>query len=136
MKWYCEKHQRDIHDIDGKFIENRTQFLYPYYAKQPKNILNKTVTSIEIKKPPTKYHEIYNDDGKPAWRLNKELWLNKKVRPKRNALLDEADLRYCNAESWSKMSTEEKTKWSEYKQALRDLTETIDFNNPVWPVKL
>lgn len=55
------------------------------------------------------------------------------LRAERNRLLDEADLKYCNAERWSAMTPETRSAWSAYKQALRDLPENIDADNPVWP---
>lgn len=55
------------------------------------------------------------------------------IRAERDRLLDKADLKYCNAELWSAMSTETKALWTAYKQALRDLPATIDLANPVWP---
>jgi len=56
------------------------------------------------------------------------------IRRKRDALLDEADLKYCNADKWETMTAEEKGVWRTYKQALRDLPATTeDPANPVWP---
>ena len=70
-----------------------------------------------------------------AWSLDREKWLDAEIRPQRNTLLNEADLKYCNAELWSAMSTETKALWTAYKQALRDLPATIDYAAPVWPTR-
>ncbi|HAJ28261.1 MAG TPA: hypothetical protein DCG53_13630 [Syntrophus sp. (in: bacteria)] len=70
-------------------------------------------------------------DGE-KWKVNLEQKLSM-IRIERDRRLDETDLKYCNAERWSQMSADDKAAWSEYKQALRDLPETIDPNNPVWP---
>lgn len=61
-------------------------------------------------------------------------WLNSEIRPRRNQLLDEVDLKYCNAERWDSMTITLKEAWAAYKQALRNLPDTIDHDNPVWPV--
>lgn len=45
-----------------------------------------------------------------------------KIRDYRDKLLNECDLKLCNAELWESMSENEKEKWKNYKQALRDLT--------------
>lgn len=73
-------------------------------------------------------------DGE-KWVFDKEKWLDSYVRPLRQALIDEADLKYCNAEKWEGMNETERAAWSTYKQALRDLPATIDPDNPVWPEK-
>lgn len=62
-----------------------------------------------------------------------DIWLDTEIRPKRNSLLDDVDLKYCNAELWADMNQAQKTAWKTYKQALRDLPGTIDPVNPVWP---
>ena len=55
------------------------------------------------------------------------------VRMKRNSLLAEADLVYCNSDRWEQMTELQKQAWREYKQQLRDLPATRDPDNPVWP---
>ena len=55
------------------------------------------------------------------------------IRQRRNALLRDVDTVYCNAERWAKMPTCYQKAWSDYKQALRDLPQTVDVNNQVWP---
>lgn len=62
---------------------------------------------------------------------SKELLL-KPIRKKRNKLLAECD--------WtqffdSPLSVEQKQAWATYRQALRDLPETVDVNNPIYPSK-
>jgi hypothetical protein len=65
--------------------------------------------------------------------LDREAWLNSVIRPQRDQLLDAADLKHCNADKWESMTEEQKTAWRAYKQALRDLPASIDYDNPVWP---
>lgn len=43
-----------------------------------------------------------------------------KLRPIRNSLLDEADIRYCNADKWEIMSSDTKTAWRTWKQNMKD----------------
>jgi hypothetical protein len=61
-----------------------------------------------------------------------ELLVN--IRQKRNQLLDECDLVYCNAERWETFTAEQKEAWRWYKQALKDFPAYCDPYNPVWPV--
>lgn len=79
---------------------------------------------------PSQHHEWSGSE----WVLNATAWLDGEIRPKRDDLLDKVDLKYCNAEKWSDMTAAKKAEWKAYKQALKDLPETIDPNNPVWPV--
>lgn len=56
------------------------------------------------------------------------------LRVERNRRLDEADIKYCNAERWSAMTEAQRAAWAAYKQSLRDLPATTeDPANPVWP---
>jgi hypothetical protein len=56
------------------------------------------------------------------------------LRVERNRRLDEADIKYCNAERWAAMTEAQRDVWRAYKQALRDLPATTeDPVNPVWP---
>ena len=58
------------------------------------------------------------------------------LRVERNRRLDEADIKYCNAERWSVMTEAQRAAWAAYKQSLRDLPATTeDPVNPVWPDK-
>ena len=42
------------------------------------------------------------------------------LRATRDALLDEADTKYCNADKWELMSAEAKALWRTWKQNMRD----------------
>jgi len=56
------------------------------------------------------------------------------LRSARNRRLDEADLKYVNAEKWEAMTADQRLAWRVYKQALRDLPATVvDPEHPVWP---
>lgn len=65
--------------------------------------------------------------------MERSIWLDQEVRPQRNQLLNDIDIIYCNADKWETMTAEKKAEWRVYKQALRDLPDTIDMTNPVWP---
>lgn len=58
-----------------------------------------------------------------------------KIRIKRDELLDQSDIKYCNAEKWESMTPEKKQEWKAYKQALKDFPSHCDPFNPVWPTK-
>jgi len=85
---------------------------------------------IQVTKRPSLYY-VWNGG---LWERDHEAWLDNEIRPKRDRLLDEVDVRYCNADKWETMTAEEKKAWRTYKQALRDLPTTIVYNNEVWPV--
>jgi hypothetical protein len=68
-----------------------------------------------------------------SWVFDREAWLNADIRPARNRLLDEADTKYCNADKWDLLPSGQKEAWRTYKQALRNLPETIDPEDPLWP---
>lgn len=53
------------------------------------------------------------------------------IREKRNQMLNEIDIIYCNAEAWSKMSEEEKEVWSYIKHQLRDIPDQEGFPTDV-----
>ena len=56
------------------------------------------------------------------------------LRNKRNKLLNEVDLIWCNAERWTSYTEVQRQEWSLYKQALRDFPDNCsDPLNPVWP---
>lgn len=57
------------------------------------------------------------------------------IRQERDGLLNEADLVYCNAEKWSRMSDIKKQEWIDYKQQLRDFPDNCDINNPIFPAR-
>jgi len=58
-----------------------------------------------------------------------------KIKKERDKLLDDADIRNCNAEKWESMTPEKKQEWKKYKQDLRDFPSHCDPFHPVWPVK-
>ncbi len=130
MKWYCEKHTRDFKDGEGKAI-HAVQYLYPYKGIKPKRTKLKDVEMIEIENKPGIYSVINIKTGK--WIFGTKKWLDTEIRPERNKLLDEVDLKYCNADKWDTMTAPDKAAWRVYKKALKDLPEVIDFDNPVWP---
>lgn len=70
-----------------------------------------------------------------AWIFNRERWLTEVIRPERDYRLDLVDVKYCNAQKWESMTIEQKTAWTNYKQALKDFTITIDPQNIVWPIQ-
>jgi len=84
---------------------------------------------IEVPERPSPNHTWTGD----TWEFDRAAWLDGTIRPERDRLLDEADLKYCNAERWDSMTITSKEAWAAYKQALRDLPDTIDYDNPVWP---
>lgn len=57
------------------------------------------------------------------------------LRQERNRLLVDSD-NYVKSDRWELYTPEQKTAWSSYRQALRDLPQnTTDPFNPVWPIK-
>ena len=57
-----------------------------------------------------------------------------RVRAKRNKLLDEIDIVYCNADKWETMDESTKEKWRKYKDRLRQIPEHPGFPHHVkWP---
>ncbi|MBP7529303.1 MAG: hypothetical protein KA801_15360 [Syntrophorhabdaceae bacterium] len=84
----------------------------------------------QVTRRPSPYH-VWTGE---LWELDREAWLDGEIRPERDRLLDEVDLKYCNAERWDSMTITQKEAWAAYKQALRDLPDTIDHDNPAWPM--
>jgi len=70
---------------------------------------------------------------------NKEFKLTKyykkyllfKTRILRDELLNECDNKYCNAEKWHNMTDKEKSRWSIYKQKLRDITKAVELQGEI-----
>lgn len=67
-------------------------------------------------------------------KYSKEEWIELHVRPKRDKLLNDVDVVHCNAEKWELMDEVRKEEWRVYKQALRDITDVIEFDEGQWPV--
>ena len=133
MKYYIERHEYKRIDDEGKEY-TEILFLYPYQANKPKVQSHKFITMLEIEEPENEYSIPSKDENDEfVWEFDKEKWLNDDVRPKRNALLDDIDIRKCNAINWSYMTADEKEKWKLYKEALKDLPETIEYDTQVFP---
>lgn len=76
-----------------------------------------------------------NDYFNGQWSKNLVL-LAEAWRVQRDAMLNETDVVYCNAELWESYSAEKKAEWRAYKQALRDVTKQADFPLKVeWPTR-
>lgn len=105
-------------------------------------------TSATTKKPPKEdkgkislYHEnewiqlspVYLSEANSNGIIPKTLEEQKNIlRNIRNRLLNEADLVYCNAELWESMNQQEKQKWKNWKQKMRDWID-VDFDMGVFP---
>lgn len=56
------------------------------------------------------------------------------LREQRDKLLDEIDRTKIVIDRWVKMTPEKQQQWIDYKEALRNLPDTVqDWFNPVWP---
>ena len=80
--------------------------------------------------------EHYWVDGEWILRGDKERWLDEYIRPERDRLLTETiwiHERQSTAPSGKKMSDSLYQKWCDYWQALRDLPDNIDVENPQFP---
>lgn len=56
------------------------------------------------------------------------------IRAERNRLLTESDWT-DTLSAKSRLGEEKYNQWQEYRQALRDMPEACDINNPAWPIK-
>ena len=57
-----------------------------------------------------------------------------RVRAKRNKLLDEVDIVYCNADKWELMDETTKESWRTYKELLRQIPDQPGFPfEVIWP---
>lgn len=83
-------------------------------------------TDLDHDPKPSPYHENINN----SWVLNRPLWLNIVVRPKRDYLLTKCDWTQL---ADSPLTTDMRSQWSTYRQSLRDLPANISFENAVWP---
>jgi hypothetical protein len=89
---------------------------------------------------------LFNADGKPLYKYENELIVKctidelaltteekiNAIRAKRNVLISETD--------WLMLpdvpiTAENRTQWEQYRQALRDLPDICDPDNPIWPTK-
>ena len=84
---------------------------------------------------PTLYHTL--DTETQEWLFDRDQWIDKEVRPKRNEILSASDymMLYDNR---SKLSFNDLKRWTDYRQALRDVPGNIStkINSPVdmvWP---
>lgn len=55
------------------------------------------------------------------------------LRKTRDTLLDEADIKYCNADKWEVMTSEKKQEWRAWKQNMRDWI-GVDLDNGTFPI--
>lgn len=56
----------------------------------------------------------------------------RKLRGRRDRILREIDWRF-GAAHWSTLTPEQQSAWQDYRQALLDLPQNTDPENPVWP---
>lgn len=101
-------------------------------------IPDKSLTDIEPSE-----NEVWKND---CWKIDIELWKTNFVRPKRNALLNDClwmvdrhkqqkELLTANFVKRINLSDSQYMKLLRYIQELRDLPETINFENPAFPTK-
>lgn len=95
--------------------------------------------SVEIPYKIIEGRKVYDDididkyeNKKPEADREKAL---KAIRIKRDELLDDTDIKYCNAEKWESMTPEKRQEWKNYKKELKDFPSHCDPFHPVWPVK-
>ena len=114
----------DVTKTTARIYEDITPLNQTNRAGQDETVYIATVYEIPISYKPNLAAEI---------ELNYDEWLIKAknydfeqrcetVRQKRDMLLNECDIKYCNSELWDLMSENKKTEWREYKRALRDIT--------------
>lgn len=81
------------------------------------------------------YGELIHGLGEYRTQPKEQSEVEADVIAKRNQLLLESDWT-DNAPAQARFSASEKTAWSKYRQALRDITEQTGFPwDPAWPVK-
>jgi hypothetical protein len=85
---------------------------------------------VEVSQKPNIYGEWVNGE----WIFNKEKWLDIDIRPERDIRLQKTDI-YMFLDKWNQLAEAEQTQLLAYRQALRDIPETISYDNPVWPIK-
>ena len=79
---------------------------------------------------------LYHKEIDGKFVFQRDEWLDKEIRPRRNKLLRESD--WCMIyDVRTKMSEEELNKWLTYRQKLRDLPRTLEtamsINDVTWP---
>jgi hypothetical protein len=104
-----------INDVDLQCNENEEFYLN--CSDTVTHIISGTPITIVLEPPPFTQEELLCE-----------------IRCKRDMLLDNTDLKYCNAERWYNMPPEKQIEWSNYKQALREFPTICDIQNPIWPV--
>lgn len=85
---------------------------------------------VDIPARPSKSHNL--DPSTKTWVFDEESFLSS-VRIKRNKLLSDSDYVEINS-YYSALVEEKKQQWTDYRQALRDITKQSDIANLVWPV--
>ena len=103
-------------------------YYYEWHRKKNKSDI------IVTKKPSRLHKAVFNGLEFVEWEVDREKWLDAIIRPKRNDLLDDVDLRRLNADKIETIAISKKVAWRTYKQALRNLPETINYENPEWPI--
>jgi hypothetical protein len=92
---------------------------------EPLPLRDDSIVIVDLEKKSTYYKLIDNQTEELS-----------KIRSIRDTLLNECDLKYCNAEKWELMTELQKQDWREYKQALRDLPQNyINSGLISYPVK-
>lgn len=72
---------------------------------------------------------VYWTDMDTAERGVPDEWVWERLRNKRNALLSACDFRMVSDAPWDTAA------WATYRQALRDMTDTLDPRKAVWPAE-
>ena len=124
-----EEGKTEINETDLEYtIEKVPNYYYEWRKK-------KNQSDITVTKRPTRLHKaVFNGLEFVEWEVDREKWLDAIIRPKRNDLLDDVDLRRLNADKIETMAIPKKLEWKTYKQALKNLPETINYENPEWPI--
>jgi hypothetical protein len=99
---------------------------------------NRAIRPTDTRTPPRPSSEHYWVDGGWVFRGERERWLNEHIRPERDRLIKETIWiaeRQSTAPSDKKMSDANYQLWVSYWQALRDLPEVIDIDDPQFPTQ-
>jgi Phage tail assembly chaperone protein len=119
--------------LDGDFFYQTGQDEYILEGVADYNtqyIKNKEITNLPIK-PEGEYYFDYTTE---QWVFNREK-AEKDTKQKRDKLLAEGPDR-ISPMWWSSMTPEEQQAWTEYRQALLDITEQPNYPQEiVWPTK-